>query len=251
MRRGLVGDDVDRRIAASSSRHHLGGVAEQPDRQRALGVPGLDGQPQSVVDDRRPWCRGSACSMRRSMRVSVAVHADRHTVVHGDGQRLRAAHAAEAGGQGDGAGQACRRTSCLRRPRRRSRRCPAGCPGCRCRSTSRRSSGRTSSGPAASSSRNCLPIRPVANQIRVRDQHAGRPLVGAEHADRLAGLHQHGLVVLQAAQRAQRSRRTPPSCGRHGRCRRRPPVPRGARRPRGRGCSSACAARPPAASPCS
>ena len=42
-----------------------------------------------------------------------------------------------------------------------------------------------------------LPVRPVANEVRVRDQHARRPLVGAEHADRLAGLHQQGLVVLQ------------------------------------------------------
>ena len=46
-----------------------------------------------------------------------------------------------------------------------------------------------------------LPIRPVTNEIRVRDQHARRPFVGAEHPDRLAGLHQHGLVGLQAAQR--------------------------------------------------
>ena len=42
----------------------------------------------------------------------------------------------------------------VRPPRRTSRRCPAGCPGCRCRSTSRRSSGRTWSGPSASSRRN-------------------------------------------------------------------------------------------------
>ena len=80
----------------------------------------------------------------------VALDADHDAVVHGDGERLGAAHAAEPGGQRDRAGQRAAEPTC-RRPRRTSRRCPAGCPGCRCRSTSRRSSGRTSSarGPRA------------------------------------------------------------------------------------------------------
>ncbi len=39
------------------------------------------------------------------------------------------------------------------------------------------------------------PGRPVADQVGVGDQHARRPLVRAEHADRLARLHQQRLVV--------------------------------------------------------
>ncbi len=65
-------------------------------------------------------------------------------LVHRHGQRLGAAHPAEAGGQGDASRGACRR-SAGGPPRRTSRRCPAGCPGSRCRSTTPRSSGRTSS----------------------------------------------------------------------------------------------------------
>ena len=56
-----------------------------------------------------------------------------------------------------------RAAEALGRPRpRTSRRCPAGCPACRCRSTSRRSSARTSSGRAASRRAELRPGRPVA-----------------------------------------------------------------------------------------
>ena len=46
-----------------------------------------------------------------------------------------------------------------------------------------------------------LPVRPVAHQVRVADQHARRVLVGSEDADRFARLHQQRLVVLQRLQR--------------------------------------------------
>ena len=95
-----------------------------------------------------------------------------------------------------------------------------------------------------------LPVGPVPNQVGVRDQHARRPDVGAEHADGLAGLHQHRLVGLETAQRAHESRRTPASCARPAPCRRRRRDRRDVRRPRGRDCSSACAGRLPVANPC-
>ena len=42
-----------------------------------------------------------------------------------------------------------------------------------------------------------VPRRPVGHEVRVGDQHARRPLVGAEHADRLARLHEQRLVVAE------------------------------------------------------
>ena len=45
-----------------------------------------------------------------------------------------------------------------------------------------------------------VPVVPVAHQVGVGDQHARRPLVGREDADRLARLHEQGLVVAQALQ---------------------------------------------------
>ncbi len=55
-----------------------------------------------------------------------------------------------------------------------------------------------------------VPRGPLRHEIRVRDQHARRPLVRAEHADRLAGLDQHRLVVAEAPKGAyQRVERLP------------------------------------------
>ena len=45
-----------------------------------------------------------------------------------------------------------------------------------------------------------VPVRPVRHQVRVGDQHAWRVLVGAEDAHGLAGLDQQRLVLVQPAQ---------------------------------------------------
>ena len=54
--------------------------------------------------------------------------------------------------------------------------------------------------PSFSSSLKLLPVGPVADEVGVADQNAGRVVVGAEDADRLARLHQQGLVVVERAQ---------------------------------------------------
>ena len=46
-----------------------------------------------------------------------------------------------------------------------------------------------------------VPGRPMRHQIGIGDQHAGRVLVGAEHAHRLARLHKQGFIVVQRLQR--------------------------------------------------
>ncbi|MNK68722.1 hypothetical protein D3C87_880920 [compost metagenome] len=45
-----------------------------------------------------------------------------------------------------------------------------------------------------------LPVGPVGHQVGVGDQHPRCVLVGLEHPDRLAGLHQQGLVFLETGQ---------------------------------------------------
>src|SRR5262249_20893041 len=45
-----------------------------------------------------------------------------------------------------------------------------------------------------------VPVVPVADEVRVRDQDPRRPLVRPEDADRLPGLNQQGLVVSQLAE---------------------------------------------------
>ena len=95
-----------------------------------------------------------------------------------------------------------------------------------------------------------LPRRPRRHEQRVGDEHARRAGMRPEDADRLARLHEQRFVVLERAQRRARSRRTPPSCAPPCPIRRRRRDRRAARRRRDRDCSSASAARLPAASLC-
>ena len=214
----------------------VGGVAEQADRERRVPpVCASRALRERVVEARRSSRRGSAS---RGAARCGAVHLDRehHAAVHRRGERLRAAHAAEAGGEDEPAPQRCRRSAGAP-PRRTSRRCPAGCPACRCRSTSPAVIWPYIIRPLRSSSQKCSQVAQRRHQVGVGDQHPRRVLVGAEDADRLARLHQQRLVVLRARGARARWRRSTPSCARPCRCRRRPPGPRGARPPRGRGCS--------------
>ncbi len=86
-----------------------------------------------------------------------------------------------------------------------------------------------------------VPGRPMRHQVGIGDQHARRVLVGAEHADRLARLHQQRLVAPPAASASRRCGRTRSNRARRGRCRHRRRARRAARRLRGRDCSSASA----------
>ena len=95
-----------------------------------------------------------------------------------------------------------------------------------------------------------VPRRPGRHQQRVGDDDARRPRMRAEDRDRLAGLHDQRLVVLETPQRRRRSRRRLPSCAPRVRIRHRRSDRRAARPPRDRGCSSASAARLPAAILC-
>ena len=247
VRRRLVGDDVDRRAAVEQFGEHLGGVAQQADRQRPLGISCFDGELQRLVDGVGAGVEVALFDAALDA-AGIAVHTDGDALVHRDGQRLRAAHAAQPGGQRDGAGQRAVEASCARR-RRTSRTCPAGCPGFRCRSTSRRSSARTSSTrpPRARGTSPNSPSRQPDSSWRsgpgATTRGCGRPRPACRTAPAWSRRPRGSAAW-------RRWRRTPPSFGPRGRCRRRPPGPRGARRPRGRGCSSACAGRLPAASPC-
>ena len=94
-----------------------------------------------------------------------------------------------------------------------------------------------------------LPVGPGRHEQRVGDEHARRPGMRAEDADGLARLHEQRFVVLERPQRRARWRRTRASCARRGPTRRtRRDRPAARRRP-DRDCSSACAARLPAATP--
>ena len=101
---GLVGDDVGGEVHVEQLLHHLGGVAHQAHRQRTSLVAGShatrDGIAQRVGDLVEVAVLMTALDTPR-----VHVDAQRHAVVHGDGERLRAAHATQSGGERDRAGE--------------------------------------------------------------------------------------------------------------------------------------------------
>ena len=103
---GLVGHDVDRDAAAHELGQHLGGVAEQPDRERPR--PRVARRPAAARArrrGRRRARRGSPVCDPALDALQVDLDAQRRAVAHRDRQRLRAAHPAEAGGHDQPAGE--------------------------------------------------------------------------------------------------------------------------------------------------
>ena len=195
--RGLVGDDVDGRVVLEQLREDVGGVAEQADRQGSL------------------LSRASVALLIASFDVLgllvevaeldaagdpglVALDADDHAAVHGHGQRLGAAHAAQAAGQGDRAferaAEAFGRDGGERLVGALQDALGADVdPG----------AGRHLAvhGQAeVLQAAELLPGRPLRDQVGVGDEHAGGPLVRSHDADGLAGLDEERLVVLEVLQ---------------------------------------------------
>ena len=194
MRRGLVGDDVDGRVALEHGREHVGGVAEQADGEGPIFVPGGDGSGDSVVEVFGLLVEVAVLDAPDDT-GRVTLDADDHAAVHGHGQRLRPTHPAQAGGQRDRA---------IERPAEAfggdggerlvgALQDALGAdvdPGARGHLAVH---GQTELLEAAE----LLPGRPLRDEVGVRDQHARGPFVGSQDADGLAGLDKKGLVVVE------------------------------------------------------
>ncbi len=130
----------------------------------------------------------------------VDVDDQHHALVHGDRERLRAAHAAAAAGEGQRAGEGAAEPCAGDRAERLVR---ALQDALRADVDPRAGGHLAVHGEAELLEPAELgPRRPVAHEVRVRDEHARRPLVRAEHADGLARLHEQGLVGLEVLERA-------------------------------------------------
>ena len=203
----------------------------QRERLRRVGGQSVD------VADLEP----SACSRI----VDLDRQAD--PLVHGHGQGLCAAHPAEPGREDHRARAACPRNA-AGRLRRTSRRCPAGSPASRCRSTSPAVIWPYIIRPARSSSRKSSQVAHLPTRLELAMSTRGAHGWVRTTPDRLARLDQQRLVRRRGVGARGRSRRRRPSCGPPDRSRRRPPGCRDPRPPPGPGCSSAFAGRPPAPS---
>ncbi len=194
MRAGLVGDDVDLGAHAEQRGHEFGRIAEHADRQRSPQIARVVRQGERLLERVGAHVEVALLDPPGDAR-GIDVDHDRHPVVHGDGKRLGAAHSPEAGGEGDRSGQGP--AEALGRD---------GGEGLVCalqnalRADVDPGSGRhlaVHGQPERFEAPELVPVRPIRNQVGVRDQHPGRPLVGLHDADRLARLHQQRLVAAQ------------------------------------------------------
>ena len=188
------------------------------------------------------------CS-RRLDAARIDLDAEERGAVHGGGQRLGPAHAAQAGGE--------RRSG----PAEVAAEMPAGTGGERlvgALQDALRADVNPAAGRHLAEHRQAhrfqpakfFPRRPLRHQQAVGDQHARGQFVRADDADRLARLHQQRFVVVELAQRGDDGVEVLPRSAPPCRSRRRRRGGRDPRPPRGRGCSSACAGRLPESSPC-
>ena len=198
---GLIGDHVDLQVTGPMTLEqrgeHLRRVADDADREAlllGLGGARADDRVVEVVGDLVAVALGDPALEAGAVHVNDQAH----PVVQRHGQRLGAAHAAAAAGEGDGAGEGA--AEALLRDG------GEGLKG----ALEDALGGDVDPGPGGHLAvhhqtlglelAELGPGRPVAHEVGVREQHAGRPLVRAQHADGLAGLDQEGLVLLEVPQ---------------------------------------------------
>ena len=193
----LVGHHVESLAAAHELGLDLGSVADQGDGERLPAFGGRPGPGQRLIGR-----LGEAVHVAHveapAGPVRVDLDADGHALVHRHGQRLGATHAAEAGRQGHPPPQRAAEVLASQLGERLVRALEDALRG----DVDPRPGGHLAV------HRQALPLElaedvpggPLAHQVAVGDEHAGRPLVGPEDADRLARLDQQRLVIGQAPQ---------------------------------------------------
>ena len=211
MSRGLIGDEVDLDLAclvtAQNLGEHLCRVADESDRPATVLIAGLLHLRECLVEVFDDLVEVAlACAAIEAGLVDVDDEAG--AVVQGHGEGLCAAHATATAGQGDSAGEraltldlcdaalADELAAC----------CGEGLVGALQNALGADVDPRAGGHLAVHHEALGLELAklwpgcPVADEVRVREQHAGRPLVRAEDADRLARLHEQGLVFFEVAQ---------------------------------------------------
>ena len=200
MRTRLVGDDVRGESHRKQLGEQVGCIANEADAQSPTLGLGLGASRDCVLEGISNLVEVS--SFEATVHAPcVHVDAQCDTVVHRHRKWLSTAHAAESRGQRDGAGQRASELAArdlgkaLIRPLQDSLGADVDPRPGRHLAIHRE----TRSFEAAE----LVPVRPVTDEVRVRQQYAWCPLVRAEHADRLARLNEHRLIRLHRPHRAQ------------------------------------------------
>ncbi|OIQ70673.1 hypothetical protein GALL_477130 [mine drainage metagenome] len=195
--RCLVGEQVRSHAAGEQLGQQLGGVAQQADRHRLLRLAGATDDLQGLVERPRLTVQITSAQPHLDPRL-LALDSQAGGPGHHRRERLGSAHAAKSRGQQPLAGEISGMVLAahLHEGLIGALHDPLGAdidPGAGGHLAVH---GQT----RAIELVEVVPGRPARHQVRIGDQHAGRVGMGAEHPDRLAGLHQQGLVVLQTPQ---------------------------------------------------
>ncbi|MCY1355607.1 hypothetical protein D9M69_420370 [compost metagenome] len=194
---GLVGDHVRAHATAHQLRQDLGGVAQQGDGNGlAFGGVLLDAR-QGVVQVRCLLVDVAAAQTEVDAGL-LALDVQRAGAGQGRGQGLGAAHAAEAGGEHPTTGE----VAGVMLAASLDEGLIGALDDALAADVDPAAGGHLAVHGQALGVQlvEVFPGGPVRHQVGVGDQHARGVGVGLEHADRLAGLHQQGLVVVQFLQ---------------------------------------------------
>ena len=206
----LVRDDVDLDLAGLLSAEEFGEdlrrVADDADAQRLAGLFRGDDAGESGVEVCRVLVEVAVRDAAGEAGL-VDVDDEDGSPVERDGERLRAAHAARAGGEGQGSGEVVAGVFTFSR-RERAGDGGKGLVGALEDPLRADVDPRPGRHLAVHREAEVLqaaelrPRRPVADEVRVGDEHARRPFVRAEDSDRLARLDQQRLVGLELVEGA-------------------------------------------------
>ena len=183
MRACLVGHNVDGHISIQNLGEHGGGVAHHANREGALLVFGGENASKSIVEIGRVFVEVSVFDAASQARL-VDVDDEHGALIHSDGQWLRAAHATASTGQGEGSGKGSAKVLPSDRCERfegalqNSLRADVDPRACRHLAVHGQ--------PLGLQPTKLGPVRPVAHEVGVCNENAGRPFVRAKNPNGFA-----------------------------------------------------------------
>ncbi len=191
---GLVGDHVRAHATLDQFRQDLGGVAQEGDGD-GLAFAGVLGDARQGVVQVSGLLVDVTAAQAEVDAALLAFDVQRTGAGQGGGQRLGTAHAAQAGGQHPAALE----VTAVVLATGFDEGLVGALDDALAADVDPAAGGHLAVHGQALGIQlvEVFPARPVRHQVGVGDQHARRVAVGLEHANRLAGLHQQGLVVVQ------------------------------------------------------
>ncbi|NYH19333.1 hypothetical protein GGD41_006561 [Paraburkholderia bryophila] len=200
VRAGLIGHAVRRDAACHAFGEHVDRIAHQTDRHRLAGLLRFVEHGERFVERLRFFIDVTRLQTEVDARL-VAFHRNHREARHRSRERLRAAHAAQTAGQNP----AALRVAVEMLVRHREKRLVGSLhdPLAADVDPAARRHLAVHHQALAVEFVEVFPRRPMRHQIRIRQQHARRVGMRAEHADRLARLDQQRFVLFEVFERRE------------------------------------------------